>query len=81
MGSKVKTPTAFEANRPDLVVIEHVDKWNLVDFGVPFDPNIVAKEEENVSKDLTAEVCTMNSVKMELMPIVVVERGMVSRTW
>ena len=47
-GIKVSTPTAFEANRPDLVLIDHVDKkWALVDFAVPFDKNVVSKEEED----------------------------------
>ena len=79
---KVSTPTAFEANRPDLVVIDHVDrKWYLVDFAVPFDRNILLKEEEKVSKykDLAAEVCRMNSVKVDVVPIVVGALGTVSK--
>ena len=79
---KVNTPTAFEANRPDLVVIDHEDKkWILVDFSVPFDRNVVAKEEEKIAKykDLAAEVCRMNSVKVEVVPIVVGALGVVTK--
>ena len=78
----MSTPTAFEANRPDLVLIDHVDKqWALVDFAVPFDRNVVLKEEEKVAKyrDLAAEVCRMHSVKVEVVPIVVGALGMVSK--
>jgi len=79
---KVNIPTAFEANRPDLVVIDHEDeKWILVDFSVPFDRNVVAKEEEKIAKykDLAAEVCRMNSVKVEVVPIVVGALGVVTK--
>ena len=79
---KVSTPTAFEANRPDLVLIDHIDKkWAFVDFAVPFDRNVVSKEEEKVAKykDLAAEVCRMHSVKVEVVPIVVGALGMVSK--
>ena len=79
---KVSTPTAFEANRPDLILIDHVDKkWKIIDFAVPFDRNVLAKEEEKVTKykDLAAEVCRMNSVKVEVVPIVVGALGVVTK--
>ena len=79
---KVNTPTAFEHNRPDLVVIDHVDKrWMLVDFAVPFDRNVAGKEQEKIGryKDLAAEVCRMNTVKVEVVPIVVGALGVVTK--
>ena len=79
---KVSTPTAFEHNRPDLVLIDHIDKkWTFVDFAVPFDRNVVSKEEEKVAKykDLAAEVSRMHTVKVEVVPIVVGTLGMVSK--
>ena len=79
---KVNTPTAFEHNRPDLVVIDHVEKrWMLVDFAVPFDRNVAGKEQEKIGryKDLAAEVCRMNTVKVEVVPIVVGALGVVTK--
>ena len=79
---KVSTPTAFEHNRPDLVLIDHIEKkWTFVDFAVPFDRNVVSKEEEKVAKykDLAAEVSRMHTVKVEVVPIVVGTLGMVSK--
>ena len=79
---KVSTPTAFKDNRPDLVLIDHADKkWVFVDFAVPFDRNVESKEKEKVDKyqELAAQVCRMNSAKVEVVPIVVGALGMVSK--
>ena len=78
---KVSTPTAFEANRPDMVIIDHVGKsWKLVDFSVPYDRNVARVEQEKIAKykDLAAELCRMHGVKTEVVPIVVGVFGMVS---
>ena len=78
----VITPTKFEANRPDLMIVDRRSKeWFMVDFSVPFDPNVAKKEEEKISKykDLAAEVARMNTVKVEVVPIVVGALGVVSK--
>ena len=79
---KVVTPTAMEHNRPDVVVIDRVGRrWTLVDFSVPFDSNVVTKEDEKVTRygRLKAEVCKMEGVGVVVVPIVVGAFGVVSK--
>jgi len=79
---KVVTPTALEHNRPDVVVIDRDGrKWTLVDFSVPFDPNVSKKEQEKVKKyeRLAVEVSRMNKVGTKVVPIVVGALGVVSK--
>jgi hypothetical protein len=79
---KVVTPTALEANRPDVVVIDRGGrKWTLVDFSVPFDPNVARKEGVKVKKyeKLAVEVSRMHKVAVEVVPIVVGSLGVVSK--
>ena len=79
---KVITPTKFDANRPDMVIIDRNNrKWWLVDFSVPYDPNAARKEKEKVEKykDLAAEVARMHKVSVEVVPIVVGALGVVTK--
>lgn len=79
---KVCTPTKFEANRPDMMVIDRESKrWFMVDFSVPCDANVAKKEKEKISKykDLATEVGRMNTVKVEVVPIVVGALGVVTK--
>ena len=79
---KVCTPTAFQANRPDMVVIDWKRRsWVMVDFAVPCDANVAKKEEEKVHKykDLATEAARMNAVKVVVVPIVVGALGVVSK--
>ena len=79
---KVITPTQFVANRPDMVVIDKSSKkWWMVDFSVPYDPNVASKEEEKIDKykDLAAEVARMHKVSVEVVPIVVGSLGVVTK--
>ena len=78
----VSTPTKFDANRPDMMVIDREAKrWYMVDFSVPWDPNVAKKEKEKVDKykDLATEVGRMNAVKVEVVPLVVGALGVVSK--
>ena len=78
----VITPTKFVANRPDMMIVDRRSKeWFMVDFSVPYDPNVAKKEEEKISKykDLAAEVARMNAVRVEVVPIVVGALGVVSK--
>lgn len=79
---KLVTPTALEANRPDVVVVDKVNgKWTLVDFSVPFDRNVVQKEEEKLRKydALAAQVRRQHRVRTDVVPIVVGALGVVSK--
>ena len=78
----VSTPTKFDANRPDMVVIDRETKrWFMVDFSVPCDANVAKKEKEKIDKykDLATEVARMNAVKVEVVPLVVGALGVVSK--
>jgi len=56
---KLVTPTALEANHPDVVVVDKVNgKWTLVDFSVPFDRNVVQEEKIRKYDVLAAQVST-----------------------
>ena len=79
---KLVTPTALEANRPDIVVVDKVNgKWTLVDFSVPFDRNVVQKEEEKLRKyaALAAQVRRQHRVRTDVVPIVVGALRVVSK--
>jgi hypothetical protein len=40
----------MEHNRPDLTIVNHISKlWTFVDFSVPWDKNVLAKEEEKIT--------------------------------
>ena len=47
----VMTTRQLEHNRPDVVVIDRASRrWLIVDFSVPWDRNVVAKEDEKIAK-------------------------------
>ena len=71
-----------EHNRPDMVIIDkNRKKLTMVDFSVPFDPNVLKKEKRKVDKyeKLASEVRRMNLVGVEVVPIVVGLLGVVSK--
>ena len=79
---KVITPTKFDKERPDLVIIDrNSKKWWMVDFAVPYDPNVARKEQEKIDgyQKLAAEVARMHNVKVEVVPIVVGSLGVVTK--
>ena len=79
---KVNTPTALDHNKPDLVMIDRVEKkWTVVDFAVPFDSNAARKEIEKIEKysKLAAELRRMHGVRVEVVPIVVGTLGVVTK--
>ena len=78
----VITPTKLEHNRPDVVVIDRVTRrWTIVDFSVPFDANVVRKENQKVNNygKLATEVSRMYKVSTIVIPIVVGSLGVVSK--
>ena len=61
-------------NRPDVVVLDKVSrKWTLIDFSVPWDGNVKAKEDEKITKyaPLEAKIQESYRVQTESVPIVV----------
>lgn len=45
----IHTTKKMEHNLPDMVVVDRTKKhWILVDFAVPWDKNVVRKEEEKI---------------------------------
>lgn len=78
----VVTPTHMEHNRPDVVVIDHVlKKWVLVDFSVPFDANVLKKEDDKIRiyAKLSTEINKLHRVQSCVIPIVVGALGVVSK--
>ena len=72
----------MEHNRPDVVVIDRVMRrgW-IVDFAVPFDNNVVRKEDEKIYnyENLTTELRGMYGLSTAVVvPIVVGSLGVVS---
>ena len=79
---KVITAKVLEHNRPDVVVIDREKaRWTMVDFSVPFDANVVSKENEKTRKyeKLATEVSREHRVTTIIIPIVVGALGTVSR--
>ena len=77
----VETPKKLEANRPDLVIVDRINSnWKIIDFSVPNDKNVEAKEKEKVEKytPLAYEIRKMEKVKTEVIPLVIGALGAVS---
>ena len=77
----VETTQKLEHNRPDVTVLDHTSGlWTFVDFAVPWDKNVVVKEEEKLSKysPLAKEVRKMYRVKTRVVPLIVGCLGVVS---
>ena len=78
----IHTTKPMEHNRPDVVVVDRRNKhWILVDFAVPWDKNVVRKEEEKITKysPLALEVRRLHGVSTRIIPIVVGSLGVVSK--
>ena len=78
----VNTTQQMEHNRPDVVVVDRIKKmWVIVDFSVPWDKNIVSKEEEKILNysPLAKEIRKMHRVSTKVVPVVVGALGVVSR--
>lgn len=78
----VETTQQVESNRPDVVVVDHGRKrWLIVDFSVPSDRNVTAKEEEKISKysALAYQIRKLHRVSTSIIPIVVGSLGVVTK--
>ena len=64
----------MEHNRPDVVVVDRVKKvWIIVDFSVPWDKNVMRKEDEKILSysPLAKEVRKIHRVSTKIVPVVV----------
>ena len=79
---KVTTATVTEHNRPDVVVIDREKKiWTLVDFSVPFDANVIIKDDEKITRyeKLRSAISREYGVTARVIPIIVGALGVVSK--
>lgn len=78
----ITTATRLDHNRPDVVVIDKKKKsWQIIDFSVPLDSNVINKENEKLKNyaPLAAEIRRMHGVRTTVVPIVVGALGTVSK--
>ena len=77
----IETTVKLDHNRPDLVIINRQDKeWIIVEFSVPWDKNVLLKEEEKVSKyiPLAKEIRKVHRVSTKIIPIILGSLGTVT---
>ena len=77
----VNTSKKLDHNRPDLIVIDRVNRfWTIIDFSVPNDKNVKAKENEKVDHyaELAKEIRKIHHVNTKIIPIVIGSLGVVS---
>ena len=78
----VITDREIKNNRPDIIIKHKLEKTCLfIDFTVPFDKNVLRKEQEKFDKyrDLKMECEKMWDTKVEIVPIVVGSTGVVKQ--
>ena len=67
-----------EFNKPDLVIVDQVNKkWTIVDFCIPWDGNVKAREDEKKEKYSPLAEKIRYKVKTETIPIVIGALGTV----
>ena len=79
----IHTDRTIQANRPDIVVKNHIDKTCfLIDMSVPSGTNISLKIFEKLSKykDLEIEVNKMWHLKTTTLPVVIDALGIAAKT-
>ena len=77
----IETTIKLEHNRPDIIVINRQDnEWIIVEFSVPWDKNVLLKEEEKVSKyiPLAKEIHKVHRVSTRIIPIILGSLGTVT---
>ena len=80
----VETPKKLDHNKPDVVLIDRVNKsWIVIDFSVPIDQNVVSKEEEKIShySNLCSEIRKLHNVKTTIVPLVIGALGVISKNF
>lgn len=78
----IETTQRMDHNRPDVVVLDHTKKaWTLIDFSVPWDKNVILKEDEKLDhySPLAREIRRMHHVTTKVVPLVIGSLGVVSK--
>ena len=77
----VETTRKLEHNRPDITVLDRVARrWTFVDFSVPWDKNVVSKEDEKINNysPLVKEITKLHRISAKVVSLVVGCLGVVS---
>ena len=77
----VETTRKLEHNRPDITVLDRVaQRWTFVDFSVPWNKNVVRKEDEKINNysPLVKEITKLHQVSAKVVLLVVGCLGVVS---
>ena len=77
----IETTVKLDHNRPDIIVINRQDnEWIIVEFSVPWDKNVLLKEEEKASKyiPLAKEIHKVHRVSTRIIPIILGSLGTVT---
>ena len=77
----VETTRKLEHNRPDITVLDRVaQRWTFVDFSVPWNKNVVRKEDEKINNysPLVKEITKLHQVSAKVVVLVVGCLGVVS---
>lgn len=78
----INTDRTIKANRPDIVIKDHKNKFCLlIDPSVPSDNNVSTKEFDKLSKykDLQIEIEKMWELKTTIVPVIIGALGMVKK--
>ena len=70
----VETTWKLEHNRPDITVLDQVARrWTFVDFSVPWDKNVLSKENEKINNysPLVKEITKLHRISAKVAPLVV----------
>lgn len=70
----IQTDHVIEARRPDMIVVNKIqNKCTIVDFAVPYDTRVTAKEQEKVLKyqDLARELKVLWDTPVKVVPIII----------
>ena len=79
---KILVGRGIQYNKPDVVLVDKVaKKWTIIDFCVPWDGNVKAREDEKLVKysTLSTEIQTTYRVQTESIPIVIGALGTVPK--
>ena len=77
---KVETTVKLDYTRADLVLFEREKECIVVDFSVPWDKNVLIKEQEKIVKyiPLAKDLSKVQKMSIKIVPIVIGGLGLVS---
>ena len=77
----IETTVKLDHNRPDVILINRQDnEWTIVEFSVPWDKNILLKEEEKITRyiSLAKEGRKVHGLSTKIVPIILGSLGTVT---